>query len=169
MHGTRTTTKVLAGMAGVVGVTVAAITGCVSVEPPPPAPHVPVPAGAAEHPARQTEPQVVVEAPAREALEAAVPPAPERAEAPPRPKAPERAHDGPKQREAERARKKKQRTPGWAPGRPTVVLPPVLPKLPVTPPRSPKEVCDLGEKYGGWGRGSDQSRICRDTYGGGRG
>ncbi|WP_406859569.1 hypothetical protein ABZO31_04155 [Streptomyces sp. HUAS MG47] len=163
MHRTRTTTKVLAGMAGVVGVTVAAVTGCVSVEPPPAAPPIPAPAGVGL-PAGQAEPQVVVEAPAREALEAVDPP--ERPAAPPRrQEAPERAHGGSQQNETDRPHEQRERgrSPG---GGPQIVLPPVLPKLPVHPPRSRGEVCDIGEKYGGWGRGSDQSRICRDTYGG---
>ncbi|MFG2334417.1 hypothetical protein ACGFMM_33120 [Streptomyces sp. NPDC048604] len=164
MHRTRTTTKVLAGMAGVVGVTVAAVTGCVSVEPPA-APPVPAPAGV-ELPAGPAEPQVVVEAPAREALESVDPP--ERAVAPPpRRKAAERDRGGSQEHEADRPRRLPHQR-DWTPGgRPPVVLPPVLPKLPVRPPRSRGQVCDMGEKYGGWGRGSDQSRICRDTYGDG--
>ena len=150
MHRTRTTAKVLVGLA------VAAVSGCVSVEPRPAAPPPPTTAGISR-PAQDVEPHVV-QAPAREALEAATRPEP----APPRQDAPERAHG--KKHKADRPGRKEPKKNHLP-----VTLPPVLPKFPAHPPRSRGEVCDLGEKYGGWGHGSDQARICRSTYGGGRG
>ncbi|MFD3997734.1 hypothetical protein [Streptomyces sp. NPDC058583] len=65
MHGTRTTAKILVGAA------VAALAGCVSVDTPPPAP-VPAPAAETVRPGQDVAPQIV-EGPALEALEAALP------------------------------------------------------------------------------------------------
>ncbi|MEU7516117.1 hypothetical protein AB0B13_29535, partial [Streptomyces sp. NPDC042898] len=42
---------------------------------------------------------------------------------------------------------------------------PGLADLPKEPPHSRADVCDLGERYGGWDPGSDQARICHGTYG----
>lgn len=146
---------------------VAAVSGCVSVEPPPVAPPSAPPPGIGR-PAHD-EPPRVVEAPAREALEAATRPAPARTSPPAAHGAPERG----------RGRNAEADPPGQGKGRKTgdgrlrgglpVTLPPILPKLPAHPPRSRGEVCDLGEKYGGWRTDSDQTRICRGTYGGGKG
>ncbi|MFD4316338.1 hypothetical protein [Streptomyces sp. NPDC058548] len=160
MHGTRTTAKILVGAA------VAALAGCVSVDTPPPAP-VPAPAAETVRPGQDVAPQIV-EGPALEALEAALPapppsaapratPSPEarrREAAPPRPEAP-RPESVPRQRE-----------------RPRPETRPPLPELPAEPAELPKnapvsraEVCDLGRRYGGWAPDSDPSRICNGTYG----
>ncbi|MFE5943011.1 hypothetical protein [Streptomyces sp. NPDC056480] len=161
MHGTRTTAKILVGAA------VAALAGCVSVDTPPTAP---APASAAEtvRPGQDVAPQIV-EGPALEALEAALPAAPppsatpratpspearRREAAPPRPEA-SRPESVPRQRERPRP---ETRPP--LPGLPAE--PAGLPKI---PPVSRADVCDLGERYGGWAPGSDPSRICHGTYG----
>lgn len=49
--------------------------------------------------------------------------------------------------------------------RPTLPRLPELGELPKDPPVSRADVCELGERYGGWAPGSDQSRICHGTYG----
>ncbi|WP_406056326.1 hypothetical protein [Streptomyces sp. NBC_01077] len=159
MHGTRTTVKILVGAA------VAALTGCVSVDTPPSAP-TPAPAAETVRPAQDVAPQIV-EGPAREALEAALPAPPpsatpratppsevrRRAAAPPRPEAPH-PESVPRQRAQPR--------PVTRPPLPEL---PDLAGLPKNPPVSRADVCDLGERYGGWAPGSDQSRICHGTYG----
>ncbi|MEU0400002.1 hypothetical protein ABZ318_07100 [Streptomyces sp. NPDC006197] len=159
MHGTRTTAKILVGAA------VAALAGCVSVDAPPTAP-TPVPAPAADTaPAQDVAPQIV-EGPAREALEAALPAPPpsaaprvtspagqhRRAAAPPRP---EKPHPAPVPRQREHPRPA---------ARPDLPVPPELTGLPGNPPVSRADVCDLGERYGGWGPGSTQARICQGAY-----
>ncbi|MCB8904355.1 MULTISPECIES: hypothetical protein [unclassified Streptomyces] len=77
-----------------------------------------------------------------------------RTAAPARPEAP-RPESVPRQRE-----------------RPRPETRPPLPGLPAGPAELPKklpvsrtDVCDLGERYGGWAPGSDPSRICHGTYG----
>ncbi|MFH8624270.1 hypothetical protein ACH4A8_20710 [Streptomyces vietnamensis] len=163
MHGTRTTAKILVGAA------VAALAGCVSVDAPPTAPTVaPAPAPAADtvRPDQDVAPQIV-EGPAREALEAALPAPPpsatprasppagqhRRTVTPPRPEAP---HPDPAPKRRERPR------PAARPDLPEL---PELRGLPTDPPVSRADVCDLGERYGGWAPGSDQARICHGTYG----
>ncbi|MFF0426602.1 hypothetical protein ACFYUJ_19605 [Streptomyces sp. NPDC004520] len=161
MHGTRTTVKILVGAA------VAALAGCVSVDAPPTAP-TPAPAPAADtvRPAQDVAPQIV-DGPAREALEAALPAPPpsaaprathpaephRRTAAPPRPEAP---HPDPVPERRERPR------PAARPDLPEL---PELRGLPVEPPVSRADVCELGERYGGWVPGSDQARICHGAYG----
>ncbi|MFB7863228.1 hypothetical protein [Streptomyces sp. NPDC056069] len=149
MHGTRTTVTLLAGVA------MAALTGCVAVEPPPTAP-APAP-GRAAGPAGQDVAPQIVQGPAREALEAAMPdpPAPE-------PRATPERH-GPGGADPARPHRTERPRPSAVPRQrpyPDVVLP-VLPKV----PRDRADVCALGESYGGWSPGSDQARICRGTYG----
>ncbi|MEU3690662.1 hypothetical protein [Streptomyces narbonensis] len=167
MHGTRTTAKILVGAA------VAALTGCASVDAPPPAPSPAPVAESSALPAQEVAPQIV-EGPAREALEAALPapppsaappsaasrptpaPVPERhrrAAATPQPPAPRPAAT-PRHREVPRPEP-----------RPAVPDLPGLADLPKEPPRSRADVCDLGERYGGWDPRSDQARICHGTYG----
>ncbi|MFE0705116.1 hypothetical protein [Streptomyces sp. NPDC058872] len=162
MHRTRTTVKIL------VGATVAALAGCVSVEAPPTAPAVvPAPAADAAGPAQDVAPQIV-EGPAREALEAALPDpppsaapraapstAPQRRTAP-RPRPEEAPHSDSAPRRHERSH---------PPARPSLPGAAELEKLSKAPPASRSEVCDLGERYGGWGPGSDPARICHGTYG----
>ncbi|MEU7388551.1 hypothetical protein [Streptomyces tanashiensis] len=164
MHGTRTTVKILVGAA------VAALAGCVSVDAPPTAP-TPAPAPAADtvRPAQDVAPQIV-EGPAREALEAALPAPPasaapraspsaehhRRAVTPPRPETP---HPDPVPHRRERPRPTV---------RPDLPQPPglrELRRLPGNPPVSRTDVCDLGERYGGWRPGSDPARICHGAYG----
>ncbi|MDX2560434.1 hypothetical protein PV371_12355 [Streptomyces sp. TX20-6-3] len=160
MHGTRTTARILVGAA------VAALAGCVSVDTPPPAPvHAPV--AETVRPGQDVAPQIV-EGPALEALEAALPgpppsaapratPSPEprrREAAPPRPQAP-RLESVPPQHERPR--------PETRPSLPE--LPAVPAGLPRNAPVSRADVCELGERYGGWAPGSDPSRICHGTYG----
>ncbi|MFJ5096697.1 hypothetical protein [Streptomyces sp. NPDC088557] len=158
MHGTRTTAKILVGAA------VAALAGCVSVDAPS-APPSPAPATDSPRPAQAVAPQIV-EGPAREALEAALPPPPpstaprsappaepHRRVLPPRPEAARPAAVPPRRERPRPA------------ARPTLPEPPVLTGLPRTPPVSRADVCALGERYGGWRPGSDQSRICRGVYG----
>ncbi|MFE7600077.1 hypothetical protein [Streptomyces sp. NPDC057494] len=161
MHGTRTTAKILVGAA------VAALAGCVSVDAPPSAPTPsPAPVTDTVRPAGDVAPQIV-EGPAREALEAALPtrppsPAPRatppsgqhrRAATPPRAQAPQPA-SVPERREGPR--------PAARPDLPAL---PELRGLPRNPPVTLVDVCDLGERYGGWTPGSDQARICQGAYG----
>ncbi|MER8047482.1 hypothetical protein [Streptomyces sp. NPDC094032] len=159
MHGTRTTVRILAGVA------MAALSGCVAVQAPPTAP-APVPSPAGERPGHDVAPQIV-QGPAREALEAAMPdpPAPE-------PRATTGRQRGTDDGRGERAgdaadtprhhpRKPHSSTaPGQRHGRPAVDLPGLL-----EPPRSAAELCELGARYGGWSPDSEQARICRGTYG----
>ncbi|WP_435971255.1 hypothetical protein [Streptomyces sp. Qhu_M48] len=159
MHATRTTAKILVGAA------VAALAGCVSVDAPRTAP-APAPAAETVRPAQDVAPQIV-EGPAREALETALPAPPpsatprattpsevrRRAAAPARPEAP-RPEAVPRRRERPRPA-----------ARPAPPAPPELTGLPRNPPVSRADVCDLGERYGGWAPGSDPSRICHGTYG----
>ncbi|MFD8209701.1 hypothetical protein ACFV2S_25295 [Streptomyces sp. NPDC059695] len=161
MHGTRTTAKILVGAA------VAALAGCVSVDAPPSVPTPsPAPAPDTVRPARDAAPQIV-EGPAREALEAALPtgppsPAPRatppsgqhrRTAVPPRAQAPHPA-SVPERRERPR--------PAARPDPPGL---PRLTGLPGHPAVTHVDVCDLGERYGGWAPGSDQARICQGAYG----
>ncbi|GHG08166.1 hypothetical protein [Streptomyces zaomyceticus] len=166
MHGTRTrtTAKILVGAA------VAALTGCVSVDAPPTAP-VSAPAAETVSPARDVAPQIG-EGPALEALEAALPapppsptptpltaPTPEShrgTPAPPRAREP-RPESAPPRRESPR--------PAARPALPELPTLPLPADLPTSPPVSRADVCDLGERYGGWAPGSDRSRICHGTHG----
>ncbi|MEU8759396.1 hypothetical protein [Streptomyces sp. NPDC048659] len=164
MHGTRTTVRILAGVA------MAALSGCVAVEPPSPAPPA-VPSPADARPGHAVAPQIV-QGPAREALEAAMPdPTPE-----PRSSVERRRDsggasgggsggrsgtDGTSGRNGEAAPRATARPrPGGGHG-PEVDLPGLLKK----PPRSAAEICELGARYGGWSPDSEQARICRGTYG----
>ncbi|MFF0561236.1 hypothetical protein ACH4ZU_19290 [Streptomyces sp. NPDC020472] len=147
-----------------VGAAVAALAGCVSVDAPPTAP-VPAPA-AGTVPAQDVAPQIV-EGPAREALEAALPAPPPSAApraAPPAgqhrrtvtPPRPEKPRPAPLPPQHERPR------PAARPDLPAL---PELEGLPRNPPVSRADVCDLGERYGGWDRDSSQARICHGAYG----
>ncbi|MET7754085.1 hypothetical protein ABZT27_05185 [Streptomyces sp. NPDC005389] len=159
MHGTRTTAKILVGAA------VAALAGCVSVDTPPTAP---APASAAEtvRPGQDVAPQIV-EGPALEALEAALP-APPPSAAPRATRSPEarRREEAAPRREAPRPesvpRQRERPRPETRP--PLPELPAELAELPKSPPVSRADVCDLGERYGGWAPDSDPSRICHGTY-----
>ncbi|MFI8520147.1 hypothetical protein ACIGEZ_20320 [Streptomyces sp. NPDC085481] len=159
MHATRTKLRILAGVA------MAALSGCVAVQPPPTAP-APLPSQAVGRSGQDVAPQIV-QGPAREALESAMPdpPATEAGSAVER-SAVERSagerHEtgGPG---AARPRRTGKPRPSAVPKRqhrhPAAELP-ALPKA----PRTRAEVCELGARYGGWSRDSDQARICR-SYG----
>ncbi|MEE1815678.1 hypothetical protein PUR59_11740 [Streptomyces sp. SP18ES09] len=161
MHRTRTTARILVGAA------VAALAGCVSVDAPPPAPTPsPAPAAGVAGPARDVAPQIV-EGPAREALEAALPTRPpstppraappsgqpRRAVSPPRAQTP---HPTSAPERGERARPA---------ARPDLFRLPRLTGPAHDPSVTDVDVCDLGERYGGWAPGSDQARICQGAYG----
>ncbi|MFF0433418.1 hypothetical protein ACFYU9_14470 [Streptomyces sp. NPDC004327] len=154
MHGTRTTVTLLAGVAGLA---MAALSGCVAVEPSPAAP-APAPAPAASPgPAGQDVAPQIVQGPAREALEAAMPdpPAPEaRSSAARQPPgaAPGHRHEA--------TRPRTDHVPDQHRRRPAAGLPD-LPQV----PRSGADVCAIGQAYGGWSPDSAQARTCRNTYG----
>ncbi|MFD3567593.1 hypothetical protein [Streptomyces sp. NPDC058667] len=164
MHGTRTTAKILVGAA------VAALAGCVSVDAPPTAP-APAPAAETVRPTQDVAPQIV-EGPAREALEAALPAPPpssapravptsdvrRRAAAPPARAGVRRPEAVPRGRERDHERPR-------VPARPALPGLPELTGLPREAPVSRADVCALGERYGGWAPGSDPSRICHGAYG----
>lgn len=144
----------------------AAVSGCVSVNPPAgPAPAAPE----ASRPARDVAPQIV-EGPARDALEAALP-SPTGSPAPRPPGEPDRpAHRGPSGAAAPEGRE--ERAPGVprAPRVPSAdelreqlpgVRPPALPSVPLTVP----DACALDEGYGGWDGSGEEARLCSEAYG----
>lgn len=168
VHRTTTTATLL------VTVAVTALSGCVTIQHPtapgpPPAPSQP----SAPLLVGRAEPQIV-QAPAREALELIGPDRePTRAvQAPQAPQAPAEQHrpaaEAPPAPPAAapapppRRTKPKQRPP--KPERrhtqPRVDLPEVS-----HPVRENTDVCALGRKYGGWGKDSPQTVICKDAYG----
>ncbi|MEV8629765.1 hypothetical protein [Streptomyces sp. NPDC051079] len=161
MHGTRTTVRILAGVA------MAALSGCVAVEAPPAAP-APAPSPADQRPGQDVAPQIV-QGPAREALEAAMPdPTPEPRASVARQRGTDDGRDGrgtdPGGTSGSARQHAKRPHPSTAPGQrhrhPDIDLPGLL-----DPPRSAAEVCELGSRYGGWSPDSEQARICRGTYG----
>ncbi|MFF9344042.1 hypothetical protein ACF1CG_30320 [Streptomyces sp. NPDC014773] len=171
MQGTRTPAQLLVGAA-----VAAALTGCVAVDGPPQAPApAPVPATDPVRPAHDVEPQIVLQGPAREALEAALPsPAPTAAVAPPRGET-RRAtgHAAPSRTAAPKPSSPAAGRPSAPPPAPRV-SPPAAPdvrelerlaeQLRQTPPVAGKDVCDLGERYGGWDPASVQAGLCRSAY-----
>ncbi|NDZ62036.1 hypothetical protein G3I47_33060 [Streptomyces anulatus] len=158
MQRTRITANLL------VGLTVTALSGCVSVEPR----ALPSSRPDATGPAQDVAPQIV-QSPAREVLEAvpdpsrpaALPPSP----APPAVASPSEApRTGPAgaSRPRERADPPGSRTPRRGTGVPSVTVP-TLPRVGVGVGGT--DVCALGRGYGGWPAGSPESRICSRTYG----
>lgn len=135
---------------------VAALSGCVSVESPPPAPERPP---EISRPTQDVAPQIV-QGPAREALEAALPA--------PQPPAP-RAGSGERRQETGSDARKDGERPSSVPKqkRDKGIKPPKPPKPPKRPepPHSRGDVCDLGERYGGWRPDSHEAKICRGTHG----
>ncbi|WP_446039117.1 hypothetical protein [Streptomyces sp. SID1121] len=139
-----------------VGVAVTTVSGCVAVDP-----------GTAAGPRSETrtpaarpevEPQIV-QAPAREALDA-VRPTPERKRAPSAsPDAGRIARPQPDARAVHR--------PKAPPAKPKPRERPVerQQSLPTTAEPLIREVCALGETYGGWAEDSPEARICQDAYG----
>ncbi|MFJ8649347.1 hypothetical protein ACIRNI_24895 [Streptomyces sp. NPDC093546] len=163
MQRTRTTARILATVA------MAAVSGCVAVEPHPgSAPAVPE----ASHPASRGAAPQIVEGPAREALEAALP-TPPAAPAPPPSTAQDRRKPAGAGAVPGGGPHRDDRPPRRAPRAPSVpdaddlrarlpkVRPPARPSVPVTVP----DVCALGEDYGGWQRSSQEARACREAYG----
>ncbi|WP_406098788.1 hypothetical protein [Streptomyces sp. NBC_01013] len=145
MHRTRTTVKLL------VGVAVTALSGCVSVQPQPSPPARPE----SSRPAQDLAPQIVP--PVRDTLGALPDPKPSpsavRRAAPAPPVA---RHDGP--------RPPQQHRPGPArPPKRRAAPPAPAPALP--PPVTGADVCALGRGYGHWPADSRQSQICDDAYG----
>ncbi|MFD7123387.1 MULTISPECIES: hypothetical protein [Streptomyces] len=156
MQRTRITANLL------VGLTVTAISGCVSVEPR----ALPSPRPGATGPAQDVAPQIV-QSPAREVLEAVPDPSPPAALPPsPAPVASpsEAPRTGPARasRPRERADPPGSRTPRRVTGVPSVTVP-SLPRVGVGVGGT--DVCALGRGYGGWPAGSPESRICSGTYG----
>ncbi|MGA5096841.1 hypothetical protein ACPCAC_05685 [Streptomyces lavendulocolor] len=159
MHRTRITARVLATMA------VAAVSGCVAVDAgPAPVPAAPGPS----RPAEQDVAPQIVEGPAREALEAALPPpaaesaprtpsraVPDRAPASAPPAAPRSAPPA--------ARPPRLPSPDDPRDRLPRVRPPAVPSLPVT--GTVPDVCALGRNHGGWDPGSREARLCKEAYG----
>ncbi|WP_265866840.1 hypothetical protein [Streptomyces sp. SKN60] len=160
MHGTRTTVTLLAGVA-----MAAALTGCVAVDPPPTAPAPAASAGSAASPDGQDVAPQIVQGPAREALEAALPDPPEPQTAVERrrtddsPPAPARPRRTEHPRPSAVPQQQRHRTP-------ELHLPkgPKGPKVPEVP-RDRAGVCTLGQSYGGWSPDSPQARICKGVYG----
>ncbi|MEW1687104.1 hypothetical protein ACIQOF_21145 [Streptomyces sp. NPDC091265] len=151
MHRTRTTVKLL------VGVAVTALSGCVSVQPQPSAPPAPGPS----RPAQDLAPQVV-RPPVRDTLEALPDPKPS-------PSAGGRAAAVPPAAGRAGTRLPEQQNRSGAPRpRPREAAPaaPVPVRVPPRPARlTGTDLCALGRGYGHWPAGSPQSRICDDAYG----
>ncbi|PKV84483.1 hypothetical protein BX283_2004 [Streptomyces sp. TLI_146] len=132
-----------------------AVSGCVTV-PRGPAPGPPAPAGrTSEQADRNVRPQIV-QAPVREALDAALPPVPE-------PRAPA-ARPSPAPRPHPRAARPAPARPRPAP-HPAVPHVPHVPHVPSPAPLIGDDVCDLGRSLGGWRPDSPEARICEGTYG----
>ncbi|WP_078607447.1 hypothetical protein [Streptomyces flavidovirens] len=166
MHRTRTTVKILMGVA--VSAVSATVTGCVAVEPRPDTDPVPSADAAPLSPGQDVKPQVV-QAPAREALDAALRPskrAAPRTEPRETPAVRRTAPPAPPRRPAEVPAPVRPRAPAVpVPPEAAVPVPRVLPSLPAPPAGAGGDVCALGEGYGGWQHDSTQARICRQTYG----
>ncbi|MFD4137373.1 hypothetical protein [Streptomyces sp. NPDC058572] len=148
MHPTKTTAKVLVGMAAW------AATGCVSVEAQP----GPLPPSVAVTGTEHVKAPQIVEGPAREALEAALPhatptPRPSRTQGPPAPRTPA----------AEPAARPTVPDVPGGPGLPDVrqsALPSFRPL-----PLGRKDLCALGEEYAGVRPDSPLAGFCRDASG----
>ncbi len=146
------------------GVAVSAVSGCVAVEPQP----ARLPATEPPRLSQDVQPHIlkppIVQAPALEALDAALPPKPSPSATPrtsPR--------ETPAVRRTAPPAPPRKATPARpAPPRTAAPKPRSLPVLPdpAAPPSIPQtDVCALGEGYGGWQPGSPEARICREAYG----
>ncbi|WHM39827.1 hypothetical protein [Streptomyces sp. BPTC-684] len=144
MHRTRTAARLLVGVAAL------AVSGCVTVpRGPAPGPPAPPPRQTSEQADRNVRPQIV-QAPVREALEAALPPVPAPRAPAARPSPAPRPH------------------PHAHPAPPRPAPHPAVPHLPHVPSPAPligDDVCDLGRSLGGWRPDSPEARICEGTYG----
>ncbi|MFE4372675.1 hypothetical protein ACFRMN_31460 [Streptomyces sp. NPDC056835] len=144
------------------GVAVTAVSGCVAVEPHPSPGPSPRPGTSSGIQGPAAPRPLIIEAPAKEALEAVVPPpapgaaphssaearppaqdrsAPDRASGSARPPAAPR----PERRTQDHPQEQRHSAPSSTP--------------------AIRDVCALGERYGQWPKDSPQARICRDTYG----
>ncbi|MFE5509861.1 hypothetical protein ACFQ9J_04485 [Streptomyces sp. NPDC056529] len=156
----------------------ATLTGCVSVgAPTAPAP-VPAPAAEPVRTGKGVAPQIV-DGPAREALEAALPapppsaspratPAAERQRGSAAPALPQAPRPGvvPTRREDPRPPVRPDRPgPAVSTGPSAPTGPPRAVEPPVRPPLSPSDVCALGERYGALGPGGGRPGICPAPYG----
>ncbi|MCY0923592.1 hypothetical protein OS965_36555 [Streptomyces sp. H27-G5] len=180
MHPTRTTTKLLLGVA----CAVSAVSGCVNVPPGPAQPAPVPPAGSPPRHEPRGEPgslPVVVQAPALEALRA-VPREPARPTtsgtgsrvepptAPRTPAGPERA--APPVPDIPEPRRRAEHPPGHDDGRPgdrphrprpdAKVPRELMRELPVRP----ADVCAVGRRHGRWHPDSPEARICAGVQGG---
>ncbi|GAA2508231.1 hypothetical protein GCM10010393_46300 [Streptomyces gobitricini] len=147
---------------------VAAVSGCVAVDSGP----APLPAAPeASRPAEQDVAPQIVEGPAREALEAALPPP--AAKPAPRPPAGTGSGGAPAAAppDASRSAPPADRPPRLPaperlheqlPGVPPPAVPPV-PSVPVT--GTVPDICALGRSHGGWDPHSREARLCREAYG----
>ncbi|MFF6882729.1 hypothetical protein ACFY9F_06035 [Streptomyces sp. NPDC012421] len=169
MHETRTSARLLAGAAAAV-----ALTGCVAVDGPPPAPS-PAPAPVADpvRPAQDVAPQIVLQGPAREALEAALPSPASRTAAPHGETRRATGHAAPSRTPSpEPSSPAARRTsPPPEPPVPAAAAPGVreaarlAERLPQAPPVFREDVCELGERYGAWDPAGTEAGLCRDVYG----
>ncbi|MFF5506289.1 hypothetical protein ACF1E9_25695 [Streptomyces roseolus] len=174
MQGTRIPARLLAGAA-----VAAALTGCVAVDGPPPAP-APSPAPATDpvRPPQGAEPQIVLQGPAREALEAALPAPARSAAAPPRGETRRATGHAAPSRTPSPAAPSPSASPAVArqpAGRVARVSPPAAPearelerlaeRLRKAPPVTGKDVCELGERYGGLDPAGVRGDLCREAYG----
>ncbi|MEU6312022.1 hypothetical protein [Streptomyces sp. NPDC047014] len=182
MHPTRTTTRLLLGVA----CAVSAVSGCVQVSPGPVRPATAPAAGAVPRHEPRSGPgtaPVAVRAPALEALEAGSATAPERAAEAAEPASPSRpageraARGGPggppvpeappvpdipePRRAAEAAAGRHEG--GRGQGRPDAAVErELMRRLPVRP----ADVCALGRRHGTWHDDSPEARICAGVQGG---
>ncbi|MGI5448560.1 hypothetical protein ACQEVM_22895 [Streptomyces sp. CA-243310] len=183
MHPTRTTTKLLLGVA----CAVSAVSGCVNVTPAPAHPAAVPPAGLPPRYEPRGGPgalPVVVQAPALEALRA-VPREPghpaastasttgSRGEAPSAPRTPaEPGRAAPPVPDIPEPRRRGEHPPGHADGRPGDR--PHRPRPDAKAPRElmrelpvrPADVCAMGRRHGRWHPDSPEARICAGVQGG---
>ncbi|GGU45355.1 hypothetical protein GCM10010274_36760 [Streptomyces lavendofoliae] len=146
-------------------VAVAAVSGCVAVDA---GPAVVPAAPEASRAAEQDAAPQIVEGPAREALEAALPPP--AAEPAPRPpsravsdRAPGAAPPATPHAAPPAARQPRVSPPERLREQLPRVRPPALPTVAVT--GTVPDVCALGRAHGGWDPHSRQAELCREAYG----
>ncbi|MFF2522761.1 hypothetical protein [Streptomyces liangshanensis] len=140
------------------GMAVTTVSGCVAVDPgtaPVPRPETRTPVARPE-----VEPQIV-QAPAREALDAVLP-VPERKSAPATP--PDTGRTGRAQPDT-RSVHRSEAPPAKPKPKPREQPVERRRTLPTGTPHLIRDVCALGETYGSWSEDSPQARICRDAYG----
>ncbi|MET7480164.1 hypothetical protein ABZT17_38215 [Streptomyces sp. NPDC005648] len=145
---------------------VSALTGCVTVQRPPvPGPPLTAPSQpSAPRPDGEAEPQIV-QAPAREALEM-IGPSRRAEDGTPKQHRPAEGAPAPAERPAParsrpRPHPREPRPEHRQPQRPRVDIPDVTKSV----PKSTKDVCALGRRYGGWRADSPESVICKQEYG----